>query len=135
MDAIKYMGRIEAEPHILLVDDDPIFGQLLQRVALKEGVRLTVISSAEDAYRWVPALKFDVGLIDYDLGRVTGIQLCNFMQAEGHEVPILLISHTGVVEESLWPTSVKRALSKDAGPYSILAVARRLHSLNLGKDG
>ena len=115
-------------PHIVLVDDDPLFIRLLQKVAEKQSLKLSVFSSPEEAYKILPDMDFDVGLFDYDLGRVTGLQLVNFLQREGRRIPILLVSHLGEIEKWRWPASIRKSVSKNAGPYSILAIAKNLVS-------
>lgn len=126
-------------PHVVLVDDDPIFAALLKKVAIKERLNLTVILSAKEAYRTLPSLDYDVALLDFDLGRVTGVQLSTYLQNDGQTSPVILVSNIRDFQESEWPATVKKAVSKKAGPYSILGLARRIHqerkANNQGKRG
>ena len=137
ISTINEMGpRKENEgPHVVLVDDDPVFGRLLQKVAEKERMHLTIISSPREAYRALPTMRFDVGLFDYDLGVVTGIQLCNYLQQEGREVPVLLVSCSEKAEKWKWPASIRKYVSKNVGPYTILTVAREIYRANERKAG
>ncbi len=123
-------------PHFVLVDDDPIFAKLLEKVAASQRVRLTTFCYPSDAYRELPNLDFDVAIIDYDLGRVTGVQLCQYLERLHRKVPVLLVSHLPKIESrgsaSDW---IFRALNKGAGPYSILVSAIGAHQQRKRKEG
>ena len=129
---VEFVKRQEGanRPHMVLVDDDPLFGHLLEYVAKSQRIHLTVISSPEEAYRILPSLKFDVGLFDFDLGKATGIQLCNYLQREGQKVPIMLLSQYGEIDNWRWPISVKRSVEKKIGPLSILTLAMQIYQEN-----
>jgi len=131
----SHLDQVVEDPHIVLVDDDPLFAELLQRVAIKERLNLTVFTSAKEAYQTLPKMKYDVALLDYDLGRVTGVQLCNFLQSDGRAVPVMLVSNVQDIEKSEWPIAVKKAISKRAGPYTILGIARRIYRESRRKEG
>jgi CheY-like chemotaxis protein len=114
----------DRELNLILVDDDPLFARLLAKVATGQRVRLTTMFSPKEAYQRLSTMNFDGALIDYDLGRVTGIQLSRFLEAMGWKVPVILLSQIQTLKREDWPETVLVSLNKSAGPYSILACAR-----------
>ncbi len=112
--------------HVVLVDDDPIFTSLVQKVARQERIQITIFSTVESAYRELPRLKFDVALFDYYIGDSTGMQLSQFIQQTGKKIPIILISYFGEIEKRQFPSFIDKAINKSAGPYSILTAVRKV---------
>lgn len=122
----KELGKVtlKATPHLVLVDDDPLFNQLVARVAQAKGIRLTTISSPEEAYRDLPGMQYDAALFDYDLGRVNGIQLTRYIGHSKPRVPVILVSHCRSLKSAEnCPKSVVARLAKSVGADSILKAA------------
>jgi CheY-like chemotaxis protein len=109
-----------AAPHLVVVDDDPLFVRVIARVAEALGIRVTTISSPAEAYRSLPNLQYDAALFDYDLGRVNGVQLSRFMNNSKPKTPVILVSnYAGLVSEDC-PKSVVARLGKGVGADSIM---------------
>jgi len=67
---------------ILIVDDDPDIREVVS--AMLEAVSLNVVSasSAEDALERVRREQFDLAVLDWNLPRMSGIELCRVMRRE-----------------------------------------------------
>ena len=108
---------------VLLVDDDPLFGRIMMAAAEQAGVSLTYSSNPKLLYRHVPLKPFDVVILDYNLGLVTGLQFARFLEERGKSVPTILISAHGQIDECRWPGSIRKSLDKSIGATSILEFA------------
>src|SRR4051812_44850400 len=78
-------------PRLLLIDDDPVFGKIMQRVARNLGAPLTYVQSVSKMPE-VRADVFDVAIVDYDLGSVTGLELMACLENQGLSIPVVLVS-------------------------------------------
>lgn len=118
----SYSGR----PKILLVDDDVTFGRIMTKMAEKVGLSLHYMSSANEIHS-LKEPDFDIGIFDFDLGAITGLQLTAIVEKYLGNVPILLVSSYGKIENrKKWPELVVGFIPKSKGFYSILAEACRI---------
>lgn len=97
--------------HVLVVDDDPIIRQLIQRSLQTQGCLVTIAGTATEAIALALAQPPDIILLDVMLPDIDGIELCRRVRIEPllAEVPVIMI------------TSL-------SGPDA------RLHSLEVGAD-
>jgi CheY-like chemotaxis protein len=115
-------------PRILLIDDDPLFGKTLTRVAHSANIPLvyTTTPRAVDATK-IRAL-FDVIITDYDLQNVTGIQIIQRLEIFNQALPTILVSsYLGFRVPNL-PASILFTIHKCEGPQRILHAALCAHS-------
>ena len=119
--------KAKAAPRILLVDDDPIFTKLMGKIAQKEKMHLVSFLSVREAYRDLMHENYDVVILVYDLGKVTGIQLSHYIENRGHLAPVVLVSASGAIDKQRWSKSVKDSLPKSLGPYAIFVSAIRAY--------
>lgn len=104
---------------ILLVDDDLIFGDILTKLAANYPVEMVHVSSVRKAYQ-ISTRDFDVLLLDFRLGRVTGVQLSRFYEHFGSPERIFLISAASDVDREDWPPCVRGFLTKTMGARTLL---------------
>jgi len=79
---------------IILIDDDPFFGSIMKQVAAQRGVELSHFLSLADL-GFVSLLgQYDVAILDYDLGNMTGVEIGEYLTAFFGDLPMLLISST-----------------------------------------
>lgn len=110
-------------PVMLVVDDDPSFCHLMTRLGERENFKVIAYSSIRNVYRDLEFIDFDVAVIDYDLGPVTGAQFSNYVKRVKKNIPVLLVSSgsmEGAVSES---DQVFARESKLSGPYKIFLSA------------
>jgi len=62
-------------PVLLVVDDEPIMLKSIRRIAQSEGYRVFAVSTAEEGLETLDAHDVDVALIDYNLPRMSGLEL------------------------------------------------------------
>lgn len=109
-------------PRILLVDDDPLFLHMMEFVAQREGIPLITFNSPKEAYQKVGTLDFDIAILDYNLGLVSGVQLATFIRNRVRSVPAILVSQSDFPRRSLHGL-FSQALDKASGPNKILGSA------------
>lgn len=112
---------------VLLIDDDPLFGRIMQKHAARNGIDLTWMQDA----RQLPAdgpWHWDLCIMDYDLGAVTGPELVSWLGNRPGACPFLLISHTERTDHRFWPRSIGGFEGKAAGPAGIYSRAFALVS-------
>src|SRR5919198_3843203 len=69
------MTGTDLTPHILVVDDDPIIAQQLERLYTHTGYRVTVASLAEDAIELLGRENIDLVITDIRLPGLSGVEL------------------------------------------------------------
>lgn len=114
-----------ARPRILLVDDDVTFGKIMKKMASKLDLPLHYVSSANELLH-LSRQEFDVGIFDYDLGTITGVQLSDIVEKYLGKIPVLLVSSYGRIENKKWPRVVQGFVPKSQGFHAILAEACKM---------
>ena len=111
-------------PRLLLVDDDPVFCKVLAEVAKRERIPIVCFTSVKEAYAKVRDIDFDIALLDYDLGPVTGVQLANFIVGHHQKgASALLVSNLGELKNADFPSFIKSSVNKHGGAYKVLVAA------------
>ena len=110
-------------PRVLLIDDDPLFGAILSRLAKAANIVLKHEASpgAVDAHKIRD--NYDFIIADYDLQKVTGIQLIQSLESCNQALPTILVSSYGGVPSTKLPPSILLSLHKCEGPQRILYAA------------
>ena len=83
---------ISAIPHILVVDDEPAIRELLSEILTDTGYR---VSCAEDGRQALDCTVLEVPdliMSDIQMPRMHGLALVERVRADGHMMPIILIS-------------------------------------------
>lgn len=114
-------------PRILLVDDDPVYGKIMSRVAACFKAELTFVRSLTELSE-SDLSSFDVAILDYDLGAVTGVELTNYLDHHC-PLPIVMVSATERHPDRRWSDSIHEFLLKDAGPFAAIDAAFEAHEI------
>jgi DNA-binding response OmpR family regulator len=106
---------------IFLLDDDPIFCRLMERVAKKQHLELTHCSSLAELGSRQGHRDFDVAIVDYYLENLTGTDIACLFQ----DKPVILISQTDqwMNSDTVWPDCIREFIPKSAGVEAILIAA------------
>lgn len=80
------------QPHLLVIDDEPDIGELVQKHALRIGYQVTVTNSADEFLRSLSHNKPDVIVMDMVMPGVDGIELLNSLARSKAKSLIILIS-------------------------------------------
>ena len=98
----------DAEPHLLVVDDDPRLRELLRRYLSENGFRVTVAAEASEARANLASFAFDLIVLDVMMPGDSGLDLTRQLRgAAGSEngrspsLPILLLTAMGEAEDRI----------------------------------
>lgn len=116
------MGRV---PHLLIVDDDPLFLASVRRAASHRNIEVTLCGSWRELNRMANPDLFDVAVVDYYLDRIRENLLGSEVAGVMEGTPVILISASdhGAAGAETWPESVRRFLNKSVGVEAILDTA------------
>jgi two-component system phosphate regulon response regulator OmpR len=118
-------------PHILLVDDDRRIRQLLSRLLQREGYRVTVAESAEDASACMRGLHFDLIILDVMMPGENGYQFAVRLRADNTliaDAPILMLTARAEIGDRIkgFEAGVDDYLAK---PYDVRELTLRVAAL------
>lgn len=81
-----------AHRHLFIVDDDIALRDLLCDYFERNGFATTAMGSAEELLRRIHRQRPDLILLDVGLPRLSGVEACQQLRAEGDRVPIILLT-------------------------------------------
>jgi two-component system phosphate regulon response regulator OmpR len=84
----------EAQPHILVIDDDKRLRDLIARYLTEQGYRVTAAVNAADARAKLAGITFDLLVVDIMMPGESGLELTQSLR-ETSLVPILLLTAMG----------------------------------------
>ena len=93
--------KLNAEPHILVVDDDRRIRELIKAFLVRNGFRVTAAASAEEARRSMEGLAFDLLILDVMMPGETGLELTEALRGANSAVPILILSALADTEDRI----------------------------------
>ncbi|CAH1662381.1 MULTISPECIES: response regulator [unclassified Chelatococcus] len=85
------MSATTAQPHVLIVDDDPQIRGMLVRFLSDHGMRTTEAANGERMFAALSAGRFDIIVLDIMMPGEDGLSLCRRLRAE-NPVPIVLLT-------------------------------------------
>ena len=116
------------EGRILLIDDDPIFGKLMEAFALKQDMKLTAITDLESMDS-LETSNYTAAIVDFDLGCVNGLEIAEYLENKIGAIPIVFVSSTDRTEELKNQSLAMETVfaHKSLGPSKILDQAQLLN--------
>src|SRR3972149_3874930 len=97
--------------NILVVDDDPVFTQFTQNLLIEKGMKVTTAFNKATAMEYLDNHHFSCVILDIFLPDGNGVDLVKPFRAKGMNIPIIMVSGQGDVEE------VVRAMKDGANDY------------------
>ncbi|MFK7872682.1 MAG: response regulator [Oligoflexales bacterium] len=107
---------------ILLVDDDPVYSTIIDRVAKQEGLSLDWFQSLEDLGSVGAIGKYDGAIIDINLGVscVNGIEIADYIDALDFQLPVIIVSESDLDKKRALPSCVRKFLPKSIGYQAVV---------------
>jgi two-component system, OmpR family, response regulator len=84
-----------AQPHVLVVDDDPRIRKLLRRYLVEEGFKVSEALDGDGMRALVKAERFDVVLLDLVLPGEDGLSLARHIRHADEDIPIIILTGKG----------------------------------------
>ena len=115
---------------ILLAEDEPDMGKAVKRVLNQEGYVVDWAQSGNEALGFLEqdASIYEVGVFDWMLPEITGIELCQWLRRRSIALPVLMLTAKDKIED--------RITGLDAGaddylvkPFSLAELLARLRAL------
>jgi two-component system response regulator HydG len=91
----------ETPTRILLVDDDPYFLRVLNRILTDENFQVTMASKAVEAEQALHESSFDVVISDLRLPDGDGVSILESLRRAGSSVPVVILTAYGEVDSYL----------------------------------
>jgi two-component system OmpR family response regulator len=130
---------MEAEPHVLVVDDDREIRDLISRFLRKNGLRVDVAAGGVAMRQALAQSKIDLVILDRVLPGEDGVTLCRELRAQSR-VPIIMLTLLGSEPDRIvgLETGADDYVVKPFSPNELLAriraVLRRANDLPLQSD-
>jgi two-component system phosphate regulon response regulator OmpR len=93
--------KMEELPHVLIVDDDDRIRQLVSRFLQDNGFVVSTAPDAKYAKEALARIKFDALVVDIMMPGQNGIQFTEELRSESNEIPILLLTALGDVDDRI----------------------------------
>jgi DNA-binding response OmpR family regulator len=84
---------------ILIVEDDPKLGALLEQVLREEGFESDWVTDGENAVTRALASEYDLLLLDYMLPKKNGREVAAELRRAGKRLPILMLTARDTAED------------------------------------
>ncbi len=98
------------KPNILVIDDDPVFRNLL-RTILKEKLNVFAVESPSLGFKILKNEEIDILICDFDLPEMNGLKVLDIVKEEYPKLEVIMISNSNDMEV------VIEALRKGAADY------------------
>lgn len=100
-------------PHILLVEDEVRIAQFVELELRDAGFQVDVAHDGQIGIELAQSIQPDVIVLDWSLPRLTGLEICQQLRAQGNSVPIVFAT---AMDD---PPHQQTALSAGANAYVI----------------
>ncbi len=113
---------------LLVVEDDPEMGKLVERGLAAEGYDVTLVTNGIDALIAIGKSTFAVAAIDVMLPGMSGFELCRRLRDAENPVPILLLTARDAIEDRVHglDSGADDYLTK---PFAFAELAARIRAL------
>ncbi|CAN5254828.1 response regulator transcription factor [soil metagenome] len=86
-------------PRVLVVEDDPQMGELLERGLTDEGYDVTWVQDGIAALIAIGARSYSAAAIDVMLPEMSGFEICRHIRRRGSTMPILMLTARDSIED------------------------------------
>jgi two-component system response regulator PilR (NtrC family) len=83
------------ESSILVADDEEIMREILESVLTREGCRVTLVASGEEAIERAKGQSFDVAIVDFMMPGINGLETLKRLKQVDDDLPVIIITAFG----------------------------------------
>ncbi len=112
---------------ILMIDDDPHFLRILQRILSEEKFQATACSNSCEALGLLRSGKFNLVICDLRMPGCDGLNLLQAIRGEGNNIPVIILTAYGEADNYLEAINAGATefLNKPMNSAELLEVVRR----------
>ena len=125
---------------VMLVDDDPDIGTLLEHVLTMAGYDFCHMQSGAEALRLMDVHHPDLLLVDVMMTEMNGFEFCSLVKSSGRDLPVIFLTARGDIEDkgAGFSAGADDYVVKPFNPQELLfrveAVLRRTKAVSLRND-
>jgi CheY-like chemotaxis protein len=114
--------------YILVIDSDPLVGELLVQTFQLEGHKATLAANGMRAYQYALSKAFDLVLMDLSLPSIGGIELFNKLRALRPNLPVIVLSAAGSADlfKQCKDRGARRAVQKPISADSLVGMTEEV---------
>lgn len=113
---------------VLLVNEEEMTRNLLERILVREGYRVTQASSGQDALKKIESGRISMVLTGYAMPEMDGLELLNKIKQDRPKLPVLIVSNSGT-ENSKARSKGKSADGFIVKPFNNTAIVQTIQLL------
>jgi len=115
-------------PKVLLVEDDRNLSSTIESWLKMESYLVEVAEAGDDALDFLKAYAYDLVILDIELPRLTGIEVCKRFRASGGTTPVLMLTNKSTItdKETGFDVGADDYLTK---PFHLKELSARLRAL------
>ncbi len=115
--------------HILVVEDDRPLARILRKSIESSGHTVDIVGDGDEALRVARTRAHDALVLDLQLPRLSGIEVCRRLRDDGNAVPIIMLTARGTVADRIEGLDVG-ADDYLPKPFSLAELQARLRALH-----
>jgi DNA-binding response OmpR family regulator len=115
--------------HILVVEDDRPLARILRKSIESSGHTVDIVGDGDEALRVARNRSHDALVLDLQLPRLSGIEVCRRLRDDGNAVPIIMLTARGTVADRIEGLDVG-ADDYLPKPFSLAELQARLRALH-----
>ena len=115
--------------HILVVEDDRPLARILRKSIESSGHTVDIVGDGDEALRVARTRAHDALVLDLQLPRLSGIEVCRRLRDDGDAVPIIMLTARGTVADRIEGLDVG-ADDYLPKPFSLAELQARLRALH-----
>jgi DNA-binding response OmpR family regulator len=115
--------------HILVVEDDRPLARILRKSIESSGHTVEIVGDGDEALRAARTRSHDALVLDLQLPRLSGVEVCRRLRDDGNAVPIIMLTARGTVADRIEGLDVG-ADDYLPKPFSLAELQARLRALH-----
>ena len=92
---------MSATPQLLIIDDEPQLGRMLQRLFAGEGYTVTIADTGAQAMQRLKAQRFHVVLCDVKLPDANGVELTKAIRSQQPDTEVIVFTAFGTIHDAV----------------------------------
>jgi two-component system, OmpR family, response regulator len=115
--------------HILVIEDDRPLARILRKSIESSGHTVDIVGDGDEALRMARTRSHDALVLDLQLPRLSGVEVCRRLRDDGNAVPIIMLTARGTVADRIEGLDVG-ADDYLPKPFSLAELQARLRALH-----